>query len=291
MRAAQYGKLARMVAAIWTRAVCPSLVAANLLVSPARAEDSAPAPVDQTSLFPSQGGDVPIPARQPRHADFQKHAAPKAVRQIADWVTDSGNNHDLPFVIIHKPEAKVFVFDKDGTLKGAASVLIGLAPGDDSVPGIGTMPLSAIHPDMRTTPAGRFVSALGHDLGTLDVLWVDYADAISMHRVINTDPAEKRLQRIVSPKPRDHRISYGCINVPAKFFDTVVDPAFKDTKGIVYILPEVKSTREVFADYYDVGDKPVTQAAETPAPASVPASVPASPVPSPESRALLQRAD
>jgi hypothetical protein len=133
-------------------------------------------------------------------------------------------------------------------------VLVGLAPGDDSVSGIGTMPLSAINPEMRTTPAGRFVSRLGRDLGKLDVLWVSYPDAISLHRVINTNPAERRLERIVSLAPPDHRISYGCINVPAKFFDTVVDPTFNGTNGIVYILPEVKSLQDVFPNYYDVND-------------------------------------
>src|SRR6185437_11255208 len=162
-----------------------------------------------------------------------------------------GNNRGLPFVIVDKPEAKVFVFDKDGKLAGTAWVLVGLAQGDGSVPGIGTMPLTAITPDMRTTPAGRFVSKLGHDLGKLDVLWVDYPDAISLHRVINTNPAERRLERIVSQDPREHRISYGCINVPAKFFDTVVDPLFKDTVGVVYILPEVKTMQQVFPTYYD----------------------------------------
>jgi len=109
---------------------------------------------------------------------------------MADWVAQSSDNGDLPFVIIDKPDAKVFVFDKNGQVLGSAWVLVGLAQGDDSVPGIGTMPLTVITPQMRTTPAGRFVAALGHDLGKLDVLWVDYPDAISLHRVINTDLAE-----------------------------------------------------------------------------------------------------
>jgi hypothetical protein len=174
------------------------------------------------------------------------------VHHMADWIADSQDNGSLPFVIIDKPDAKVFVFDKQGKLLGTAWVLVGLAPGDDSIPGIGTMPLGAITPDMRTTPAGRFVAGLGHDLGKLDVLWVDYPDAISLHRVINTEPAERRLQRIVSPAPAEHRISYGCINVPIKFFDSVVDPTFKDTKGVVYILPEVKALRAVFPAYYEV---------------------------------------
>jgi hypothetical protein len=268
MRAVQYRQLARSVAAIWARAVCLGLVAASLLCSPAKAEDLASAKAQQApSLFPSNSSDARGLARHSKHTDFQEQTAPGAVKQVADWVTDSGDNHGLPFVIIHKPEARVFVFDENGHLKGTASVLVGLVPGDDSVSGIGTMPLSAINPEMRTTPAGRFVSTLGHDLGKLDVLWVDYPDAISLHRVINTNPAERRLERIVSPAPLDHRISYGCINVPAKFFDTVVDPTFKDTKGIVYILPEVKSLQDVFPGYYDVNDSSRTLIADVPAPA------------------------
>lgn len=265
MRAVQ--NLARSVATIWAKAVCLGLVAANLLWSPAKAGDFAPAQAEQSPLSPSNSSDAGALAPHSKHADFQEQTAPGAVKQIADWVVDSGDNHSLPFVIIHKPEAKVFVFGKNGHLLGTASVLVGLIPGDDSVSGIGTMPLSAINPEMRTTPAGRFVSTLGRDLGKLDVLWVDYPDAISLHRVINTKPAERRLERIVSPAPLDHRISYGCINVPAKFFDTIVDPTFKGTNGIVYILPEVKSLQEVFPGYYDVNEGSRRLIADVPAPA------------------------
>jgi hypothetical protein len=208
-------------------------------------------PDSKASTFPYPRAPEAAAASLPRRAQFLNQAAPDAVRHMADWVTDSADNGSLPFAILDKPAAKVFVFDKNGQLLGTASVLVGLAPGDDSVPGIGTMPLKAITPDMRTTPAGRFVAALGHDLGKLDVLWVDYPDAISMHRVINTNPKEHRLQRIVSPAPAEHRISYGCINVPAKFFDSVVDPTFKDTKGVVYILPEIKPMQAVFPAYYE----------------------------------------
>jgi hypothetical protein len=233
-------------AATIARAFCLGLVAANLLPSlartPAYADDAAPAAAESG----------PVATHILKHARFTDQTAPDAVRHMADWVVASGNNGTLPFVIIDKPEAKVVVFDGTGQMLGSAWVLIGLARGDDSVPGIGTMPLTAITPDMRTTPAGRFVATIGHDLGKLDVLWVDYPDAISLHRVINTDPAERRLERIVSPTPADHRISYGCINVPAKFFDSVVDPTFKGTAGIVYILPEVKEMRAVFPTYYDV---------------------------------------
>src|SRR5579872_6004021 len=76
------------------------------------------------------------------------------IRRMADWVTGAKDNGGKPFVIIDKQNAKVFVFDKTGQLLGSAWVLVGLATGDDSVPGIGTMPLTAVTPDIRTTPAG-----------------------------------------------------------------------------------------------------------------------------------------
>jgi hypothetical protein len=192
-------------------------------------------------------------------AKVQAALAPtERAQQLADWVLDSGDNGDLPFLIIDKSGGKAFVFARDGHSLGSAWVLTGLAPGDNSLPGIGTMPLSAIKPEMRTTPAGRFTAILGHDLEA-EVLWVDYPDAISMHPVINTTPSERRLQRIVSPKASDHRISFGCINVPPKFFSGVVKPALVEGKGIVYILPDMKPLPDVFPKYYDA--KPPADAA------------------------------
>ncbi|HYA40369.1 MAG TPA: hypothetical protein VEF34_03645, partial [Syntrophobacteraceae bacterium] len=139
-----------------------------------------------------------------------------------------------------------------GRIRGAARVLLGLAQGDDSIAGIGDRNLSDVRPEERTTPAGRFVASMGYNTHGKDILWVDYKNAVSLHRVITTNPKERRLERLSTPTPRDKRISYGCINVPAKFFDDVVIPAFTGTSGIVYVLPEIRSNREVFARYYDV---------------------------------------
>ena len=69
-------------------------------------------------------------------------------------------------------------------------------------------------------------------------LWVDYKTAISLHAVIVANPNQHRFERLKSPTPKDNRITFGCINVPAAFYKNVVSPAFKGTSGIVYILPE-----------------------------------------------------
>jgi hypothetical protein len=179
-------------------------------------------------------------------ADFAREQPSRDARQIADWVVDSGDNLAKPFVIIDKTNARVFVFDAGGRIRGAAPALLGLARGDHSVPGIGERELSAIPPEDRTTPAGRFVAALGRSSRGEDVLWVDYEGAVSLHRVINSDPKERRLHRLATPTPKDNRISYGCINVPVAFYETVVSPTFTGTEGIVYVLPETRPAREVF---------------------------------------------
>jgi hypothetical protein len=201
-----------------------------------------------------------------KRASFRGEHAANNVRQAANWVVDSGDNRGLSFVILDKKGAEVFVFDARGQILGASPALIGLAPGDDTVPGIGDRALSDIRPGERTTPAGRFVASLGPDLGKLNVLWVDYAAAISLHRVVTANPRERRLQRLATPTPLDNRISYGCINVPKKFFDHVVQTAFAGTKGIVYVLPEIKSMRDVFPAYYDPDEHSQMQGVALPMP-------------------------
>lgn len=188
---------------------------------------------------------APISASR-RHINFeQQHASSEAI-ELADWVLDSGNNRGLPFAIVDKKEAKIFVFHADGRLRGAAPVLLGSALGDDSVPGIGDRKLSTILPEERTTPAGRFVVALDHNLHGKEMLWVDYDAGISMHPVITSNPLEHRAERLATPTPDDNRISFGCINVPPEFFKNVVGPSFRRTNGIVYVLPETRPARQVF---------------------------------------------
>ena len=192
-------------------------------------------------------------APPPRRANFDREHASAAARQVANWVVDSGDSARMPFVIVDKIEARVFVFDADGRLRGAAAALLGLARGDDSVPGIGERELSTIRPDERTTPAGRFVAALDRNLNGAEILWVDYDNAISLHPVVTGSIKDRRSERLASPSASDNRISFGCINVPAQFYAHVVKPTFSGTAGIVYVLPETKSARAVFP-LYDVED-------------------------------------
>jgi hypothetical protein len=73
-----------------------------------------------------------------------------------------------------------------------------------------------------------------------------------MHRVRTTTASEHRLQRMASSAIDDHRISWGCINVPVAFFDASIEPMFVGRRAVVYVLPEVKSLQQVFAGFEPV---------------------------------------
>ena len=186
------------------------------------------------------------PAAAQVTANFNGQTASPDAQRLAHWVARSGDNRQLNFVILDKRNARVFVFDRQAQLIGTSPVLLGAAAGDDSVIGIGNRAIADVRPEERTTPAGRFDAEPGRNSGGEDVLWVDYDAAVSMHRVRATDPRERRLERLATPTPSDNRISYGCINVPVRFFEDTIVPTFKGQRGVVYVLPEVKSLPAVF---------------------------------------------
>jgi hypothetical protein len=252
------------------------LLLAGLASQPALAADAAPPLPPAMAEQRSQEASLQTPpvgsAYLPRRANFEQNEPSRDARHVADWVLDSGDNGGMPFVVIDKVDAKVFVFDALGQLRGAAPALLGLAIGDEAVPGIGQRKLSTIRPEERTTSAGRFVAAQDRNLQGKDILWIDYDSAISLHPVVTGTAKERRAERLASPSPLDNRVSYGCINVPVPFYKNVVGPAFSGTDGIVYVLPETRSVREVFGSY-DVEERArLRMAGQTvPAPSAGPA--------------------
>jgi hypothetical protein len=165
---------------------------------------------------------------------------------FAAQVLAKRNNQGLPFLVVDKVQATVWVFSSQGKLLGRSAALLGAAIGDDTVPGIGERRLADIRPEERTTPAGRFASSLGRNLLGQEVLWVDYDSGVSLHRTIHGLRSERRAERLATPTPDDNRVSYGCINVPAPFFNALVLPTVRAHGGIVYVLPETRPLRQVF---------------------------------------------
>lgn len=202
----------------------------------------APSPWQRSST----AGDGQLTRPTPR-AEFGTYNASAAAHLVADWALAVGDAAGGPFIIVDKVGAAIYVFDADGRLRGSAPVLLGSAVGDDTVAGIGEKPIDKVLPQERTTPAGRFVGEPGRNARGEDVIWVDYDAAVSMHRVITFNPAERRLERLSTPTVDDNRISYGCINIPADFYDAHVRPAYAERNAVVYVLPEVKSLTDVFA--------------------------------------------
>lgn len=169
-----------------------------------------------------------------------------AANNLLQWIARGADNQGQPFVILDKREARLWVFDGQARLLTDSPVLLGSAVGDTSAPDIGTRPLSRIAPHERTTPAGRFVIEPGENHKGEDILWIDYDAAVSMHRVRSAHAGERRLERLASPTPQDNRISYGCVNVPAAFYDRELRPRFTTARGLAYVLPERLGLAEAF---------------------------------------------
>ena len=212
------------------RAVFGSLALAFATFGTANAEDGATRPVAAVDQLPSD------------------QSVSVVVAELASWVVATRDNHGRPFAIIDKAAAQVFVFGADSRLRGAAPGLFGSAVGDHTAPGIADLALRDIPAADRTTPAGRFVGGFGPSIGGGRTLWVDYESAVSIHPLSNSVPAERRAQRLASPSPDDNRITHGCINVSAEFFERVVSPTF-EAGGLFYILPDTAPLAETFPGF------------------------------------------
>jgi len=160
------------------------------------------------------------------------------VQEMLAWLARTGNHRGRPVVVVDKRAALLWLFDGRLDALGGTPVLLGLAQGDESVPGIGTKPLADVARAERTTPAGRFLVEPGINTHGEDILWVDYDSAVSMHRLRLVNPAERRAQRMASPRAADRRITYGCINVPPNFYNQLLQPTLLAHDAMVYVLPE-----------------------------------------------------
>lgn len=219
---------------------------------PARARSCSLALTWLAALLSAGAGAGP----QAALGDASELSAPAA--RVVKWTVSNADHAGRPFLVVDKRNARVHLLRVDGTLQASAPALLGAARGDHTVPGIGERPLRLIQPHERTTPAGRFEGEMGRNLQGEDVLWVDYDAAVSLHRVRAAGPAQRRLQRLASPTSTDNRISFGCINVPADFFDRVLVPAI-GARTVIYVLPDTLPLEQVF---------PVLRATGSPAPAA-----------------------
>ena len=198
-------------------------------------------------------------------ADFAGTNAPADVVHIANWVSYTRNAGKKAFVVIDKKEARMYVFDPQGKLKSHSQVLLGKAIGDTTAPGVGDKPLSQLKESEKTTPAGRFLAMPGKNTRNDDIIWIDYAAAVSMHRMHSVSASERRAERMATPDPGDNRISNGCVNVPPAFYNSVLRPTVLKQGAYVYVLPETRTPQQQFGSYDVPRDTALAKAPEAPA--------------------------
>lgn len=177
---------------------------------------------------------------------FPLQSASSDVRQAMAWVLQERDNRRMPFAIVDKKNARLFVFDGKGQFLGASAALLGLTPGDTALASNDDFEPTRMRPIERTTPAGRFVSEPGRNLKGEAIVWVDYNARLAIHRLRPAPPAEQREARLASESPDDNRISLGCVVVSANFYDAVVAPALGKSYGVVYVLPEAQPAQAMF---------------------------------------------
>lgn len=179
--------------------------------------------------------------------DFKGHRVSADTRQMARWIAETGDAKGKPIAIVDKKAARLYVFDSRHRLVGSTAAILGQTVGDHTVAGVGERTqLGRVGLNERTTPAGRFESVPGRNLGGEDIVWLDYDAAFAIHRVRPGAGQADRLARLASATTRDNRASLGCVVVPVAFYEKVVQAQLGRGRGVVYVLPEVRSLTGVF---------------------------------------------
>lgn len=182
---------------------------------------------------------VPIGGAQAAMAATEAPSDATRTQNFAAQVLFAADHRQRPFAIVDKRAATITVYRGDGSRVASTPVLIGQAPGDESMPGVGERTqLGRLRPDDLTTPAGRFDTEPGRHSSGERIVWIDYGNALSIHRVRPGRVRADRVQRLAFGAASDRRVSAGCVVVPESFFEDVIEPTFGRTRGVVYVMPE-----------------------------------------------------
>lgn len=180
-------------------------------------------------------------------ADFERQHPSADARAVAGWVQASDDAGGKPYLIVDKKAARLFVFEADGRLLASTPVILGAALGDASTPGVGERAQNGtLTAEDRTTPAGRYVTEPGRNIHGEHVIWLDYGEALALHRLRPGRSYKTRAARLASSQPQERRLSLGCVVVPVAFYLDVVEPLLGSRSGVVYVLPETQSARDLF---------------------------------------------
>jgi hypothetical protein len=176
------------------------------------------------------------------------HLPEGEARRLLEWVTAHRDHQGLPFAIVDKRQARLYVFDAQGRLAGSAPAVLGSAWGDHTVPGVGERTQQGMVPaSERTTPAGRYVANPGRNRNGENVVWVDYTSAFAIHRLRPGRSHAVRDAALATDSARDNRLSWGCVVVAVPFYLDVVERVLGKGRSIVYVMPETRAVADMFA--------------------------------------------
>lgn len=200
------------------------------------------------SLAALTGTAMVVPVDAQASTTYTQTDLSQQVKDTASHVVQTKDNGGKPFIVADKMSGNITLFDANGKVLTTAPALYGSEVGD------------TLQGTNRQTPAGRFTLTYSKDdksLGDMQVL-----DGVSMqdgntnyvwaiHRVINPK-GENRLNRLNSKTASDNRISNGCINVPAEFFNKHLNQQFD---GVLYVLPETANFNGTMFNNTTVSDR------------------------------------
>jgi hypothetical protein len=167
--------------------------------------------------------------------------------QLLDWVQHSRDARGMPFAVVDKRAARIYVFHADGTLAGHSAALLGSAIGDRIAPGVGQHAQAGKVPlEERTTPAGRFEASPGRNIKGEHVVWVDYESAFAIHRLRPGFAFQARTSRLATTAASGKRVSWGCVVVPVAFYTQVVEKVLGNSRSVVYVMPETSTVQDTF---------------------------------------------
>jgi hypothetical protein len=185
----------------------------------------------------------------PQAARTDRNRLTADAQEMAQRVLRTRDAGGRPFLVVDKKAAQLFVFSPAGGLQASTPVLLGAARGDEGAPGVGERAQSGtLAFEDRTTPAGRFVTHPGKNLEGEPVVWIDYEAALAIHRLRPGRAHSIRAARLEQSSPDERRVSLGCVVVPVKFYLDVIEPLLGRRSGVVYVLPEAQSARELMLE-------------------------------------------
>jgi hypothetical protein len=165
-------------------------------------------------------------------------------RHAGLWIPGSADRRGMPFAIVDRNDARIYVFEASGRLSSASSALLGQARGDHSAPGVGERTqagadrrMSARHPLVdscrnptqsrwRAGPMGRLLHRPGHSPRSPGCAPDSRAKRGSL-----------RAHRATTAYPSD--AWSGPNRSTAKWFSRSWD-------AVVYVLPQDRLVRETF---------------------------------------------